>query len=235
MILDLLRVCRKVGGRTHILFGQEGIATGTVMLIAFLMSAIALGVLGLSSTISARDLKYLYFQNSLEIIHTNIYAFGQNDYAFKKTLDKNYLLGRMKCIKEWQSCSTPSYTQGNSAFEKVTLINPDGSPYYDLGTPTVNGFGLDGRPCAFNASKVVNGCALQLDIRWTPFCNNVPCKIGTATANRLIFWIYYKAPTYYLSRSGINYSIKNYLPVDTKDLGENRYVGPMRIIMNPYR
>lgn len=229
MILTSLKKCPDSVGARTIFRGEAGFATGIVMLIAAIMAMTALGILGLNREHSIRDIRYAHFHSLLDIVNINLYAFGQNDRAFKSTIYFNNVSngGRMNCIRYGTLCDIE--LAGVKVQEDIVLRYPTtataGSTYYDqmqATGSTRDGFRLDGSVCDYSSGQVsADGCVLSVRVRWQPFCIS-DCTIPP---NRMIFDIEYFIPT--LDQRGkTNLS---YLPVVPG--AQN---GPMPIF-NPFR
>jgi hypothetical protein len=215
---------------------QSGMATGTVMLIAVLMASVALGILTLSSQSSGRDTRYALFYSMLDIININLYAFGQNDRAFKATLAYNYALtpSKMACIQNGTDCTWDVY-------EDIVLRYPSnagtGATYYDpahIAVPadlTKDGFRLNGTVCNYDdigdpeQEKIQdNGCLLRVGVQWRPFCIT-NCRIGP---NKITFELTYRMPK--VDTNGYRIGNRNFfLPAVPENVR-----GPMPIY-NPFR
>jgi len=227
MIFTSSKKCPKQLWGKATLRNEAGMATGIVMIIAVLMAISALGILGLNREHTIRDIRYAHFHSMLEVININLYAFGQNDRAFKSTINYNYVSngGRMACIRNGTLCTLK--IAGVKVQEDIVLRYPtnatSGSVYYDQMTSgsTRDGFRLDGSVCDYRSNKVTDGCVISVRVRWQPFCI-VDCRIPP---NRMIFDITYSTPT--LGADGK--SNLSFLPVTPQ--AQN---GPMPIF-NPFR
>lgn len=216
---------------------EAGMATGTVMLLAVVMASTALGILALNSLNSGRDTRYALFHSMLDIVNNNIYVFGQNDRAWRSTLDHNYSLTytpkKMACIKEGYNCVILS--AGVQWVEDIVLRYPTnattGSTFYDgshIDGSARDGFRLDGSICDFSPLNPPvmqdSGCILQVQLQWRPFCIS-DCRIGP---NKVMFEITYKTPK--VDENGYSFGNRNFfLPVVPESQS-----GPMPIY-NPFR
>ena len=221
-------------GNKKVLGSQAGMATGIVMIIAVIMASLAMAILAMNRENNARDIRYALFHSMLDIVNINLYAFGQNDRAWKSTLAYNYSLSpkRMVCIQLGQLCDF-------TAKEDIVLRYPTnattGSLYFDeahLSTDSVHdGFRLDGSVCNYSDIANLNltqiqdsGCILRVKVRWQPFCI-ANCRIGP---DRMIFDLTYSTPK--IDQLGHKFgSLLFYLPV-----APDEDSGPMPIY-NPYR
>jgi hypothetical protein len=235
MILALSKKCPERVGKGAILRGQSGMATGTVMLIAVLMASVAMSILTLNSLNSGRDIRYALFHSMLDVININLYAFGQNQRAWKSTLAYNYARTprKMACIKEDTLCQW-------NVYEDIVLRYPTdtdkGSPYYDQEKSidkTRDGFRLDGTVCNYDdtATEEKNerirdkGCIITVRVRWRPFCIS-DCKIGLY--NKITFDLTYRTPRF--DENGYYVNERNFfLPAYPGKL-----TGPMPLY-NPFR
>lgn len=215
-------------------------ATGTVMLIAILMASIAMGILAMNSLNSGRDIRYALFHSMMDLVHNNLYVFGQNDAAWRATLEYNYNQGgKFNCIKTNTNCII--YSAPNVQYvEDIVLRYPTNSPpsnspygttFYNgsriAGETNRDGFRLDGSVCDYSQAPtpvISDGCILNVRVQWRPFCIT-DCKIGP---NKIIFELTYNTPT--VDENGNSIGHRNFfLPAYPQ--GQS---GPIPIY-NPYR
>lgn len=238
MTLGLSKKCLDRAESGVILRSEAGMATGTVMLIAVLMASMAIGILALNSLNSGRDTRYALFYSMIDVVNLNLYAFGQNDRAWRATLDYNYGLTsftprKFACIKAGDDCT--AWTAPDVQWvEEIALRYPTnattGTPFYDsphLEVDYRDGFRLDGSVCQYSTAspaKIEDGCILHVKLEWRPFCIS-DCKIGP---NKIIYELTYSTPK--VDENNYAFGHKNFfLPA----VPENKS-GPLPIY-NPYR
>ncbi len=193
-----------MGSFRRLMLNEKGMTTLVVAALAagFLVIAAAFFSIRKGSEMGAVD--GLRFYSAVDTIKANIYFFGQNVGAWSATLAYNKSQGRMTQIDTGGNC-TVNATFGSD--EKVVLVNGDSSVYYQ-GTPldlsttagyntttdatASDGFKYDGNVCDYIHTEVRRGCAIQVDIRWRPFCDT-SCPCGT-NYNRIVFHGFWRSP-----------------------------------------
>lgn len=192
---------------------ESGFATLVVAALASGFLLIAGAIFSLRSGSEMGGMDGLRFYSAVDTIKANIYFFGQNVGAWNATLAYNKAQGRMAQIDTGADCTV------NASFgsdEKVVLVNVGGSIYYQ-GTPLdlsvaagydslvdsggQDGFKYDGNVCDYIHTEVRQGCAMQVDVRWRPFCNT-NCVCGTS-ANPIVFHGFWRSPNKSSSNKGL--------------------------------
>lgn len=193
-----------MGSFLRFIQNEKGMTTLVVAALAagFLVIAAAFFSIRRGSEMGAID--GLRFYAAVDTIKANIYFFGQNVGAWNATLAYNKGQGRMTQIDSGADCTV------NASFgsdEKVVLVNQNSTVYYQ-GTPldlsvaagfnnttdstASDGFKYDGSVCDYIHTQVRQGCAIQVDVRWRPFCNtNCVCGAG---GNSIVFHGFWRTP-----------------------------------------
>lgn len=192
---------------------EKGMATLVVAALAAGFLVIAAAFFSIRPGSQMGGMEGLRFYSAVDTIKANIYFFGQNVGAWNATLTYNKAQGRMAQIDTGANCTVnPSF----GSDEKVVLVNVGGSVYYQ-GTPldlsttagynnttdatATDGFEYDGNVCDYIHTQVRQGCAIQVDIRWRPFCNT-SCVCGSG-GNSIVFHGYWRTPNKSSSNRGL--------------------------------
>ncbi len=188
-----------------ILQDESGVFTFLVAGAAAGLLALAVAILSLNKGSKMGGSDAVRFYSAIDVIKTNVYFFGQNAQAWSRTLTYNQGLGRMTTINTGANCPVGA-TFG--ADQKMDLVLPDNTLYYQTTTlnlsvtanltlltghaGTQDGFRYDGAVCNYRQEFVSSGCAIQLDLRWRPFCD-VACPCGV-NYNRIVFHGFWRTP-----------------------------------------
>jgi hypothetical protein len=190
-----------------ILRNESGVFTFLVAGAAAGLLALAIAILSLNKGSKMGGVDAVRFYAAVDVIKANVYFFGQNAQAWSRTLSYNQSLSRMTSVNTGANCTVAA---NFNLDEKVDLVLPSNTLYYqttslNLGVTanltaltghggTLDGFRYDGQVCNYQQDKIVSGCAIQLDLRWRPFCN-ADCPCGESfNLNRIVFHGFWRTP-----------------------------------------
>jgi hypothetical protein len=168
---------------------ERGMTTLFVAALAGVMLLMAVAFLRIGAGSKMGGMEGLRFYAAVDMIKANIYFFGQNNDAWNATLTYNKSAGRMTCIDSGALCTVNALLTSD---ERVVLVLPGPTVYYDTTVNGRDGFRYNGTVCDYVSTAITGGCTIQADIRWRPFCDS-NCLVGDAAA-RIVFHAYFSTP-----------------------------------------